>query len=88
MIRSDSTDSNVAWRNELFRAQHFLNSLIEHGIRIDFNNEQPKNACASIRVNFDPDSNVNDESRLHPKKELSPRNSTEAGRQSDFNEEQ
>jgi hypothetical protein len=39
-------------------------------------------------VSFDPDSNVNDESDLHHEKELSPTNSTEAGRQIDFSDEQ
>jgi hypothetical protein len=45
-------------------------------------------AFASIRVNFDSGSNVNDESESQLEKELSPRNSTEAGRQIDFNDEQ
>jgi hypothetical protein len=58
------------------------------GRKIDFNDEQPKSALGSIRVSFDPDSNVNDESDLHDEKELSPRNSTEAGRQIDCNDEQ
>jgi hypothetical protein len=39
-------------------------------------------------VSFDPDSKVNDESDLHPLKHPSPRNSTDAGRQIDFNDEQ
>jgi hypothetical protein len=39
-------------------------------------------------VSFDSDSNVNDESDEHDEKELTPRNSTEAGRQIDFNDEQ
>jgi hypothetical protein len=39
-------------------------------------------------VSFDPDSNVNGESNPHPENELSPRNSTEAGRQIDFNDEE
>jgi hypothetical protein len=58
------------------------------GRQIDFNEEQGESARASIRVSFDPGSNVNDESESHSLKEASPRNSTEAGRQIDFNEEQ
>jgi hypothetical protein len=33
-------------------------------MQIDFNDGQRANANASIRVSFDPDSNVNDESRM------------------------
>jgi hypothetical protein len=47
-----------------------------------------ESALDSIRVSFDPNSNVNDDSELHELKELLPRNSTEAGRQIDFNNEQ
>jgi hypothetical protein len=54
---------------------------------MDFNDEQPESARDSIRVSFDPFSNVNDESRLQSEKEPSPRNSTEAGRQIDSNDE-
>jgi hypothetical protein len=43
---------------------------------------------ASIRLSFDPDSNVNDESRQQQEKDSSPRNSTDAGRQIDCNDEQ
>jgi hypothetical protein len=50
------------------------------GRQIDSNDEQPKSALGSIRVSFDPDSNVNDESDSQHMKELSPRNSTEVGR--------
>jgi hypothetical protein len=32
------------------------------GRQIDFNDEQPESTCAPIRVSFDPDSNVKDES--------------------------
>jgi hypothetical protein len=42
----------------------------EAGRQIDFNIEQPENAFASIRVSFDPDSNVNDDSDSHDEKEL------------------
>jgi hypothetical protein len=65
-----------------------LSSFTDSGIRSDFNDEQSQSASDAIRVSFDPDSNVNDESDLHPQKDLSPRNSTEAGRQIDFNDEQ
>jgi hypothetical protein len=58
----------------------------EAGRQIDFN-EQPRNANASIRDSFVPCSNVNDESDVHEEKEDSPRNSTAAGRQIDFNDE-
>jgi hypothetical protein len=58
------------------------------GRQIDCNEEQPESARASIRVSFEPDSNVNDASDVHPKKDSSPRNSSEAGRQIDFNDEQ
>jgi hypothetical protein len=60
----------------------------EAGRQIDSNDEQSQSALDSIRVSFDPDSNVNDESDLQPEKDFSPRNSTEAGRQIDFNDEQ
>jgi hypothetical protein len=42
----------------------------------------------SIRVSFDPGSNSKDESFVHREKEPGPRNSTEAGRQIDLNDEQ
>jgi hypothetical protein len=57
------------------------------GKSIDFSDEQPESALASIRVSFDPDSNVNDESDLHDEKECSPRNLTDEGRQIDCNNE-
>jgi hypothetical protein len=60
----------------------------EAGRQIDFNDEQPESAFASIRVSLDPFSNVNDESDSQSEKDSSPRNSTEAGRQIDFNDEQ
>jgi hypothetical protein len=40
----------------------------------------PKNASISIRDNLDPDSNVTEESDLHPEKHLSPKTSTDEGR--------
>jgi hypothetical protein len=58
------------------------------GREIDFNDEQQQIAAASIRVSFDPDSNVNDESDVHPIKVQAPRNSTDAGKQMDSNDEQ
>jgi hypothetical protein len=61
--------------------------LIDRGIQINSNDEHSENAFASIRVSFDPDSNVNDKTESQDKKERSPRNSTEAGRQIDFNDE-
>jgi hypothetical protein len=39
-------------------------------------------------VSFEFGSNVNDESEQHPEKHLLPRNSTDDGRQIDFNVEQ
>jgi hypothetical protein len=51
------------------------------------NDEQAISAFFSIRFSFEPGPNVNDESDVHESKELSPRNSTEAGRQTDRNEE-
>jgi hypothetical protein len=59
----------------------------EAGRQIDFNDEQPHRTFASIRVNFEPGSNANDESEVHEENEHSPRNSTEAGRQIDSNDE-
>jgi hypothetical protein len=61
---------------------------IEAGRQIACNDEQLENADPSIRVSFDPDSNVNIESEVHPQKEFIPRDSTEAGRQIDCNDEQ
>jgi hypothetical protein len=49
------------------------------GIKNDFNDEQPRNAPSSIRLSFDPDSNVNDESDLHQQKDPPQRTSTDAG---------
>jgi hypothetical protein len=56
------------------------------GRQIDFNDEQPANACASIRVSCDPDSNVNDESESQKVKQPSYKIPTEAGRQIDVND--
>jgi hypothetical protein len=47
-----------------------------------------KSAYASIRLSFDPDSNVNEESESHDLKHDLPTISTNAGRQIDFNDEQ
>jgi hypothetical protein len=58
------------------------------GTQIDFNDEQSEKVKPSIRLSFEPDSNENDESDLHLAKECFPRNSTEAGRQTDSNDEQ
>jgi hypothetical protein len=55
---------------------------------IDLNDEQLKNAFFSIRLSFDPDSNVNDESDSQEAKEFSARDSSWAGRQIDCNAEQ
>jgi hypothetical protein len=67
---------------------HLPSDSTEAGRQIDFNDEHLENASASIRVSFDPDSNVNDDSDQHNEKASSPRNSTEAGRQIDLNEKQ
>jgi hypothetical protein len=58
------------------------------GRQIDSNDEEPSSALASIRVSFDPDSNVNDESDLHEKKDPFPRNATDAGTQMNLKDEQ
>jgi hypothetical protein len=39
----------------------------------------PENAVISIRDNFDRDSNLTEESDLHPEKQLPPKNPTESG---------
>jgi hypothetical protein len=39
------------------------------GMKNDFNDEHPINAPRSIRLSFDPDSNVNDESDAQKQKE-------------------
>jgi hypothetical protein len=49
------------------------------GMQNDFNDEHPRNAAPSIRVSFDPDSKVNDESDVHQQKEPTQRTSTDAG---------
>jgi hypothetical protein len=58
------------------------------GIQIDVNDEQPESARASIRVSFEPDSNVNDERDFKLQKHLRHNISTEAGIQIDWNLEQ
>jgi hypothetical protein len=60
----------------------------EAGRQMDFNNSHDQNAFRSIRVSFDPGSNVNDKTDLHEQREAAPRNSTDAGRQIDLNDEQ
>jgi hypothetical protein len=60
----------------------------EAGRQIDVNDTHSSSARDSIRFNFDPGSNANDESELHCRKDASPRNSTEAGIQIDLSDEQ
>jgi hypothetical protein len=60
----------------------------EAGKQIDLNDKQQDRARDSIRVSFEPDSNVSNESELHDDKQPSPRDSTEAGRQIDSNDKQ
>jgi hypothetical protein len=64
-------------------------SISDSGARrqIDCNDEQPESVLPSIRVSFDPNSNVNDESAVPSEKELLPRKSTEAGKQIGLNDE-
>jgi hypothetical protein len=69
IVRSDKADSNITWRNELETAQFWLSSVIDRGIRIDFNDEQPENASGPIRVSFDPGSMTNAESDVQSWKE-------------------
>jgi hypothetical protein len=88
MIRSDKADSNITWCNELKIAQFWLSSVMDRGIRIDFNDEQPESAPAPIRASFDPGSIISEESYVQLWKQYSPSNSTEAGRQIDFNDGQ
>jgi hypothetical protein len=49
--------------------KHYL----KWGICIDFKDVQPWTAFTSIRLGFEPDSYVNDESELHPEKHTSQR---------------
>jgi hypothetical protein len=51
-------------------------------------NEQSERDLASIRAIFNPESNVNYERDLHEHKQLSPRNSRDARRQINVNDEQ
>jgi hypothetical protein len=60
----------------------------EAGRQIDCNDEQSETAYRPIRVSFDPNPKVNDLSDVQPAKDCVPRNSTEAGRQIDFKDEQ
>jgi hypothetical protein len=61
---------------------------IDAGRRIDSNDEQSEKVRASIRFSFESDSQVNDDSDVQPENEPSPRNTTDAGRQIDFSDEQ
>jgi hypothetical protein len=60
----------------------------EAGRQIDFSDEQPESAHGSIRVSFDPRSNVNDERDFDNSQNRSQRTSTEAGMQIACNDEQ
>jgi hypothetical protein len=53
----------------------------------DANDERPESAFASIRIKFEPDSNVNDDSELQRDKHSSQRISTEAVIQVDSDDE-
>jgi hypothetical protein len=55
---------------------------------MDVKEEQPENAQFSIRDNLQPDSNVNEESAVQPRKQYCERISTPAGIQIDFKDEQ
>jgi hypothetical protein len=61
------------------------------GMKTDFSNEQFENDFSSIRISFDPLSNVNEESKRQSEKEFEPRISTDAGIQieriNDFHDE-
>jgi hypothetical protein len=69
------------------RAEGSRNSN-DDGRRIDVNDEHPRNALASIRINFDPNSKVNDERDLQSEKHSWQRTAVDAGRAMDFNNEQ
>jgi hypothetical protein len=58
------------------------------GITIDVNDRHRQNLCASMRVNFDPNSNstVKRDERCSMEKQLMSRISTEAGIQIDVND--
>jgi hypothetical protein len=45
---SDARDSNIRVWSELPSAQFFASTVIDGGMQIDFNEEQPENASASI----------------------------------------
>jgi hypothetical protein len=49
------------------------------GMKNDFNDEHSWNASASIRLSFDPDSKVNDESDAHEWKQPVQNNLTDIG---------
>jgi hypothetical protein len=56
-------------------------------MQTDCKDEQELRAFEVMRVSRDSDSNVNEESQADEKKHPSPTISTEAGRQTDFNNE-
>jgi hypothetical protein len=60
----------------------------EPGREIDCSDRHPESAFASIRVSFEQDSNVNDESDAQPERYLSPITSTKQGIQIDISLEQ
>jgi hypothetical protein len=55
----------------------------DEGMKTDFSNEQLENDCSSIRISFDPLSNVNEESERQSEKQSRPRISTDAGIQTE-----
>jgi hypothetical protein len=60
-------------------------SWSEGGSEIVFNDRQARSTYLSIRVSFDPDSNINEESEWQPQKAYFPIHFTAAGRQVDRN---
>jgi hypothetical protein len=58
------------------------------GMKNDFNEEHPRNACCSIRFSFDRDSKVNDESDSQKPNDPWQMISTDAGIQMNCNDEQ
>jgi hypothetical protein len=70
-------------------AKHFFRrNLTDAGREIDVNDEQRRRALSPIRVSFDPDSIVNEESDVHHENESLQSTSTEAGRQIECNDGQ
>jgi hypothetical protein len=60
----------------------------DEGRQTDCNDEQKERAAASIMVNLESDSNVNDKRDLQSSKHFSPMTSTEAGTQMNCNDRQ